>query len=126
MQGQGQGLRSLGGSGGNCPPLPKQCEGSTGATGCPFYRNCTSKFVRYSQELEFITILKQCQIKSNQIFINKYINSLYIQYYPLIAKLIEADSRMRLNKIYSVIIQSGAVYTDSTKHHFHKEALIPY
>ena len=48
------------------------------------------------------------QIKSN--FINKYINSLYIQYYPLIVKLIEADSRMRLNKIYSVIIQSGAVY----------------
>ena len=41
-------------------PLPKQCGGSTGATGCPFYRNCTSKFVRYSQELEFITIFKQC------------------------------------------------------------------
>ena len=35
-----------------------------------------------------------CQIKSN--FINKYINNLYIQYYPLIAKLIEADSRMKL------------------------------
>jgi hypothetical protein len=45
---------------GQLPPLPKQCGGSTGATGCPFYRNCTSKFVRYSQELEFKTILKQC------------------------------------------------------------------
>jgi hypothetical protein len=25
-----------------------------GATGCPFYRNYTSKFVRYSQKLEII------------------------------------------------------------------------
>ena len=45
---------------GQLPPLSKQCGGSTGATGCPFYRNCTSKFVRYSQELEFITIFRQC------------------------------------------------------------------
>ena len=45
---------------GKLPPLPKQCGGSTGATGCAFDRNCTSKFVRYSQESEFITIFKQC------------------------------------------------------------------
>jgi hypothetical protein len=37
------------------PPLPKHCGGSTGATGCPFCQNCTSKFVHYSQKLEFRT-----------------------------------------------------------------------
>jgi hypothetical protein len=51
-----QGRRSHGSSGGNCP----RCPNSAGATGCPFYQNCTSKFVRSSQELEFITIFKQC------------------------------------------------------------------
>ena len=30
--------------------LPKQCGGSTGATGCRFYRKCTSTFVRYLQD----------------------------------------------------------------------------
>ena len=45
---------------GQLPLLPKQRGGSTGATGCPFYRNCSSKLVRYSQELEFITVFKQC------------------------------------------------------------------
>ena len=28
--------------------------------GSPFCQNCTSKFVHYSQELEFRTIFKQC------------------------------------------------------------------
>jgi hypothetical protein len=42
------------------PPLPKHCGGSTGATGCPFFQNCTSKFVHYSQKFEFRTIFKQC------------------------------------------------------------------
>jgi hypothetical protein len=37
---------------GQLPPLPKQCGGSTGATGCLFYLNYTSKFVRDSQELD--------------------------------------------------------------------------
>ena len=48
------------------------------------------------------------KIKSNQILlINIYINNLYIaiHYYPLIAKLIEADNRMRLNKVCSIIIR---------------------
>jgi hypothetical protein len=62
-----QGRRQPRGQRGQLPPLPKQCGDSTGATGFPFYRNCTSKFVRYSQEFEIMTILKQCL--SNLCFI---------------------------------------------------------
>jgi hypothetical protein len=32
-------------------PVAQTVLGQHGATGCPFYQNCTSKFVRYSQEL---------------------------------------------------------------------------
>ncbi len=32
-----------------------------------------------------------------------------IHYYPLIAKLIEADSRMRLNKVCSIIIEINPI-----------------
>ena len=48
------------GAAGASAPLAQTVRGSTGATGCPFYRNCTSKSTRYSQELEFIIIFKQC------------------------------------------------------------------
>ena len=68
---------------GQLPPLPKQCGDSTGATGCPFYRNCTSKFVRYSQELEFITIFKQCLSNLCLIF-NQYWKSAFRRFYLLV------------------------------------------
>ena len=44
--------------GDNCP----RCPNIAGATArLPFFcQNCTSKFVHYSQELEFRTIFKQC------------------------------------------------------------------
>jgi hypothetical protein len=48
--------------------------GSTGATGCLFYRNCNSKFVRYSQEFEFRTIFKQCLSNLCLIF-NQFYNN---------------------------------------------------
>ena len=55
-------LRGAGATGaaGTTAPLPKHCGGSTGATCCPFCQTCISKFVHYSQKLEFRTIFKQC------------------------------------------------------------------
>jgi hypothetical protein len=46
------------GAAGTTAPVAQTVCGQHGQLGCPFYRNCTSKFVRYSQELESITIFK--------------------------------------------------------------------
>jgi hypothetical protein len=56
---------------GQLPPLPKHCGGNTGATDCPFCQNCASKFVHYSQELEFRTIFKQCLKMRYNPYVNK-------------------------------------------------------
>jgi hypothetical protein len=52
-----QGRRS---HGGNWPRCRNSAGAARGQQLALFHQNCTSKFVRYSHELEFITIFKQC------------------------------------------------------------------
>ena len=47
------------GAAGATTPIAQTVRGQHGGNRLPFYRNYTSKFVRDSQELEFITIFKQ-------------------------------------------------------------------
>ena len=54
-----RGARATGAAGATAP-IAQTVRGQHGGPSCPFHWNCTSKFVHYSQELEFITIFKQC------------------------------------------------------------------
>jgi hypothetical protein len=72
-----------------------------GATGCPFCQNCTSKFVHYSQQLEFRTIFKQCLKMQYSLYVNKgfvYISVIQnIEFYSTtiyIFMILEPDNKL--------------------------------